>query len=183
LLERHGWHVVPAGSGDSLGTHGNAILLAPSVDLVGWEGIDLPGLEPRGAVLAQLTAHGRPLAMGAAHLGLRRRDRRAQAAELVARLEDTGGPAILAGDLNEWSARRGLEPLAEAMALHAPGLSFHAARPIAALDRIALTPGLGARGGGVLQTAEARRASDHLPIWIDLVWPPDHVESSAGTAP
>ncbi|WP_343069934.1 endonuclease/exonuclease/phosphatase family protein [Jannaschia sp. Os4] len=185
LLERAGWRVVPAGTGGSLGRHGNAVLLAPGVDVVGWEGIDLPGLELRGAVLAHLRAGGRDLAVAATHLGLRRRDRRAQATALMRRMEGSGA-VLVAGDLNEWSARRGLEPLDEGLDLVSPGRSFHAARPIAALDRIGLGGGLALRGGGVGRSPEARRASDHLPVWVDLDWPPrtgpGHVENRTGTS-
>jgi endonuclease/exonuclease/phosphatase family metal-dependent hydrolase len=77
-------------------------------------------------------------------------------------------PTLLAGDLNEWSLRVGLGRLAHHFTIHAPGKSFHANIPMAALDRIALDQHLESRAAGVFDTAVARRASDHLPIWMDI---------------
>ena len=79
LLERHGRRVVTAGQGNSLGRHGNAVLLAAGIDLIDWQGIDLPGLEPRGAVLARVVKAGAPVTITAVHLCPLRRDRRGQA--------------------------------------------------------------------------------------------------------
>jgi endonuclease/exonuclease/phosphatase family metal-dependent hydrolase len=52
--------------------------------------------------------------------------------------------------------------------VHAPGLSFHAARPVAALDRIAVNRGVKLERAGVHRSDPARVASDHLPVWADL---------------
>ena len=62
----------------------------------------------------------------------------------------------------------GLEPLEDQFEVHSPGQSFHAARPVAALDRIALSSGLRLHDGGVLENEISKRASDHLPIWADI---------------
>jgi endonuclease/exonuclease/phosphatase family metal-dependent hydrolase len=72
------------------------------------------------------------------------------------------------GDFNEWSRTGGLAPLKDAFDIIAPGKSFHASRPIAALDRIALDASLELRDAGVVETDLSRRASDHLPIWADV---------------
>ena len=77
-------------------------------------------------------------------------------------------PTAILGDFNEWSAAQGLEALHARYALHAPGHSFHAARPIAALDRVALSPGLSLRDAGVVESKQAKIASDHLPVWADV---------------
>jgi endonuclease/exonuclease/phosphatase family metal-dependent hydrolase len=50
----------------------------------------------------------------------------------------------------------------------APGASFHAVRPVAKLDRVALGSGLALQGAGVVETGKARLASDHLPVWVDV---------------
>jgi len=151
----------------SLGWHGNAILLRKGLAHGAIRHLDLPGVEPRGAVVLDL-ALPVPVSVIAVHLGLLRRSRLQQMAAIIAALPDAGGHAIIAGDFNEWSPRRGLEPLAPHFAMHAPGHSFHAARPLAALDRIGLSAGLDLRDAGVAQDALARRASDHLPIWADI---------------
>ncbi|MDO5621030.1 MAG: endonuclease/exonuclease/phosphatase family protein [Paracoccus sp. (in: a-proteobacteria)] len=158
----------PAGAGPSLGWHGNAILVRPGISVERIEGIDLPGLEPRGALAARLLLPGGALRVTGAHLGLLRRNRREQLTALLGRAADAPEAAqIMAGDFNEWSRQEGLGRLARRFEIHAPGRSFHASLPMAALDRIA-TMGLVVRGGGVGGTALARKASDHLPIWLDL---------------
>ena len=159
--------VVPISRNEvSLGWHGNAILLRK-----GWRHgtishLDLPGMEPRGAVRLVLDLPVQ-ITVIAVHLGLLRRNR----LEQLTAINDAVAPAghtIIAGDFNEWSRRRGLEPLAPHFDMHAPGRSFHAARPLAALDRIGLSAGLALSDAGVAQDALARRASDHLPIWADI---------------
>lgn len=153
----------------SIGWHGNAILMRQGLDVSHVELVDLPGFEPRGAVRIQLDL-GAGLTVVAVHLGLRRRDRQAQLAKLAAA---TAGDrhCVIAGDFNEWSATKGFQPLKERFAISSPGLSFHARRPIAALDRFALSHGVALRDAGVDQSSLARVASDHLPIWSDIVVP------------
>lgn len=150
----------------SLGWHGNAVLLRPGITVEKITHIDLPALEPRGAVHLRLGGAAQ-VSVVAAHLGLRRRDRLAQQRAVAAHL-GAGEPAIIAGDFNEWSERNGLEVFGARFAIHAPGRSFHALRPIAALDRIALSPEVSLYDAGVVEDQRARRASDHLPIWADL---------------
>lgn len=158
-----------AHNGVSLGWHGNAILVRPDVGIRDFQRIDLPGLEPRGAVAVSLDFPF-PLKVVATHLGLRRRDRRLQLDELHRSTQDSGF-TVLAGDFNEWSTDKGLEPLEGRFSVHAPGRSFHARRPMAALDRFAVSTGLAVHSGGVDEGDLARRASDHLPVWADIVVP------------
>lgn len=77
-------------------------------------------------------------------------------------------PTVILGDFNEWSRRRGLEPLAAMFDIIAPGRTYHASRPMAALDRMAVNGGTKVVAKGVQRLSGARRASDHLPIWADL---------------
>ncbi len=155
--------------GPSLGWHGNAILAHPSVGVTGLDRFDLPGIEPRGAVIADLAAQGTRLRLIAVHLGLLRSSRRRQLSALIQRLGTLDAtPTLLAGDLNEWSLQVGLGRLAHHFTIHAPGKSFHANVPLTALDRIALDQKLEPRAAGVLDTPVTRRASDHLPIWMDI---------------
>ena len=146
----------------SLGWHGNAILVRKGIKAGKVTHIDLPGLEPRGAVRVDLPE----FSFVAAHLGLLRRHRVRQL-HAIAKACEGVDRVIVAGDFNEWSPHKGLEALGD-FSVHAPGHSFHAARPIAALDRIAMSKGLEMRDAGVVQTGLARHASDHLPIWADV---------------
>ena len=153
-------------NGISLGWHGNAILVRDPQQVAAVTRLDVPGLEPRGAVRMDLDVAG-GITVVATHLGLRRRDRQAQLTTLVNVTKDSSR-VVIAGDFNEWSAQKGLDPLQGRFDIHTPGHSFHARRPIAALDRFALTRDLELRDAGVAQGVLARRASDHLPIWSDV---------------
>lgn len=152
----------------SLGWHGQTVLMRP--DLAAQARVRrlaLPGLEPRGAVMVDLPGWR----LVALHLGLLRRSRRAQLARLAALAARVGGPPlVMTGDFNEWRHDRGTEPLADWHVM-APGPSYPAPAPRLALDRIALPQGVRVLGAGVHDTALARRASDHLPIWVDLEIP------------
>jgi endonuclease/exonuclease/phosphatase family metal-dependent hydrolase len=153
----------------SIGWHGNAIMVRKGLDVQSVVPLDLPGFEPRGAVRIEVGL-GAGLTVVATHLGLRRRDRQAQLTELD-RVTAGDQHCVIAGDFNEWSATRGFEPLEARFETHSPGRSFHARRPIAALDRFALTQGVTLRDAGVDQSPLARMASDHLPIWSDIAVP------------
>ncbi len=150
-------------TGVSLGFHGNAVLLRRGLVASRVARIDLPGTEPRGAVEVEVDGRFRVVAV---HLGLLRSDRRRQLAVIEGRVDDAL-PTAIAGDFNEWRKRAGLEPLGHGFTVHAPGRSFHAARPVAALDRVALSPGFALRDAGVVEARPARIASDHLPVWVD----------------
>lgn len=169
IASETGLSVVDAGGHEpSIGWHGNAILLGPHVRILDRHALDLPGIEPRGALIVDVEARGRALRVVAVHLGFLRRYRRAQLAKIRARLDAMEErPTAILGDFNEWSWTHGLEPLT-GYDIHAPGASFHAARPVAPLDRIALSNGLHLREAGVVETRETRVASDHLPVWAEV---------------
>jgi len=153
----------------SLGWHGNALLLAPGWQMDHLHRLALPGLEPRGALIADVNGPKGALRVVATHLGLRRRDRQRQMTRIMAALNaDRPALTVLLGDLNEWSPHQGFAPLDPYFEVHNPGRSFHARRPVAALDRVATGPGVTVIRMGVCRSGEAGRASDHLPIWVDL---------------
>jgi endonuclease/exonuclease/phosphatase family metal-dependent hydrolase len=152
----------------SLGWHGNALLVRKSVEIVDREMIQLPSLEPRGAVLADLRIGGTELRVLGMHLDLSGLWRRRQAHAILAHLEARDGdpPTVLMGDLNEWSANGGcLRDFGQHHLFADCGRSFHARRPIAQLDRIMVNAGLEVVESGAHLSPTARRASDHLPIW------------------
>lgn len=156
----------------SLGWHGNALLVRPGVTLRGLTRLALPSLEPRGAVLAELDGPAGPLRVLGVHLALTRAWRRRQIEAILAALAPLPDrPTVVMGDFNEWSRLGGLAPLTRDFELLSPGRSFHAARPLAALDRFALGGGLSAGDAGVRQDRLASMASDHLPIWTDVELP------------
>ena len=152
----------------NLGWHGNALLVKEHVGILDVAALDLPMLEPRGAVMAELLVHDRPVRVIGMHLDLsglwRRRQMRA-IMELIARRPHKM-PTILMGDTNEWREAAGcLKDLNGSYRLAPTGPSFHSRRPIASLDRIIVDHRLGIEAAGVHASPEARTASDHLPIW------------------
>ncbi|MCZ4259716.1 endonuclease/exonuclease/phosphatase family protein [Limimaricola sp. G21655-S1] len=170
LSQLGGLHVVDFGqSAKSLGWHGNAMLVREGIAVRDLHRMVLPGFEPRGAIAADLDTPAGPLRVGGLHLGLLRGSRRLQLTHIMDELDRMPErPTVLAGDMNEWSERVGLGRLARHFEIHAPGRSFHARRPVAALDRIATGPGLVIAESGVWHEQPAPAASDHLPIWADL---------------
>ena len=152
----------------SLGWHGNAVLVRRGLQITQVERVDLPGLEPRGAVRVDLRAATGVVSVIGAHLGLVRYHRRLQLQTICEHLGDTPGRAGVMGDFNEWSMERGMEPLERDFRIVSPGNSYHAARPIAGLDRFALGAEVSLQGAGVEEGPLASRASDHLPIWGDV---------------
>lgn len=153
----------------SLGHHGNAILHGPALAVSKVEPLDLPGLEPRGALVVDIRRGSAEVSLAAVHLGLTRGFRLKQLEAVAARLQvRPSRHALIAGDFNEWSPVRALTPLAEGYEVHSPGPTFHSARPIAPLDRIAVTPGLRVRRVEVVQTPDTRMASDHLPVVAEI---------------
>lgn len=166
--------LVPVGLADnqvSLGWHGNAMLVRRDMDVVATERLDLPGLEPRGAVLVEITHRKQTFRIIGTHLGLLRRHRQMQLHAIMDALKGRPPlPTIILGDFNEWSSGNGMEPLKSQFDVHAPGRSFHAARPVAALDRIATSRDITLRDAGVHQRGAAPMASDHLPVWADITF-------------
>ena len=155
----------------SIGWHGNALLVRKSVDVLRKELLHLPSLEPRGAVMADIRLDGEELRVVGMHLDLSGLWRRQQAHAILHHLDSREAPmpAVLMGDLNEWSARGGcLRDFGHHLTFAECGRSFHTRRPVVQLDRIMVTPGLGIEESGVHQSAAARKASDHYPVWAKL---------------
>lgn len=153
------------GHGTSIGWHGNALLLRRDFIVVDRHSLHLPGLEPRGALVVDISVGTSLLRVVGVHLGLLRGSRRAQLATIRSHLDSLGVmPTIIMGDFNEWSNSTGLEPLS-GFEIHAPGRTYHSARPVAALDRIALDDHMRLTDAGVVETRQTRVASDHLPVW------------------
>jgi endonuclease/exonuclease/phosphatase family metal-dependent hydrolase len=174
LLDDTDWRHVPLGAHpSSLGWHGNALLVRRSIDILSFEALHLPTLEPRGAVCAELEMDGRTFRVVGAHLclsGLRRRD---QIRAILSHCEDRGAmPTVLMGDFNQWGLRSGaMREFSEGWQLVEAGRSFPSQRPIASLDRIVATDHWQELESGVHHSALAAVASDHLPIHASLQLP------------
>ncbi|MCZ8324543.1 MAG: endonuclease/exonuclease/phosphatase family protein [Sphingomonadaceae bacterium] len=153
---------------DSLGWHGNALLVRKGIAVIEAGVVPLPTLEPRGAVRADLLIEGQRLRVVGMHLdlsGLRRRQQVRTILDHLARC-DGDHPTVLMGDCNEWSLQRGaLGEFRAPWQLLTPGPSFPARRPVARLDRLVLCQRWQVEDHGVHHSALAARASDHLPVW------------------
>ena len=155
----------------NIGWHGNAVLVKRHIGVIDVAAIDLPTLEPRGAVLAELLIGDQPLRVVGMHLDLsglwRRRQMRAILDAIAERPQKM--PTVLMGDTNEWREAAGcLKDLGPDYLVAPTGPSFHARHPVAQLDRIIVDRSLKIDAAGVHMSAAARRASDHLPIWARL---------------
>ncbi|MBZ9695021.1 endonuclease/exonuclease/phosphatase family protein [Mesorhizobium sp. B2-5-9] len=155
-------------TGKGHGWHGNVLLFKRGV-VRDVHQIRLPGLEPRGAVVAEIDLDGnQSLRIIAAHLGLLRRSR-SQQAQVVLDIMNSPDekPTLLLGDLNEWRLgnRSALNTLHASFGPQPPAVpTFPSNLPLLALDRIM------ANRHGMIGTIEAhdtplsRVASDHLPL-------------------
>ncbi|MFY9211940.1 MAG: endonuclease/exonuclease/phosphatase family protein [Aestuariivita sp.] len=169
LLLEHGWQVVPLGGAASLGWHGNAILFRGDISLTLTQRLSLPGLEPRGAALAEFDTPLGPLRVVGLHLGLIAQWRRRQLHMLMRQTAPRDPvPTIWAGDFNDWDRSPLLDRAAPAMNFLPALPSFPAPAPLAPLDRIALSPDLRALRHGVHGIRPAKTASDHLPLWAEI---------------
>lgn len=155
---------------DSIGWHGNALLVHRDTEILDSRRHDLPTLEPRGAVSADLKINGVALRAVGLHLSLLHRYRKRQFEALAEQLDTMRDklPTILMGDTNEWRKQGSLTALPPRFVPAAPGPSFHSAQPVASLDRIILCDRIEIHTGAVHRSEQARVASDHLPIWADL---------------
>lgn len=149
------------------GWHGNIVLFREG-RVTATRQITLPGVEPRGALVIDLTLPAGPLRIIGAHLGLLRRSRARQVETLLSEAEaHDGRPTLLMGDLNEWrigrrSSLQGLAP--DFGPLHVTPPSFPSRFPVLALDRMLGKPHNLISGVELHDTPLARIASDHLPI-------------------
>jgi len=155
----------------SLGWHGNAVLVRNDVNIVDFKRLELPTLEPRGAVMADLKVNGTLIRVAAMHLSVVSTFRRRQVASLMKQLDDRAYhlPTVLMGDLNEWrDESRSLKNFKPKFEVTTPGRSFPSPLPIASLDRIITSREFAVDDYGVHRTKTSKVASDHLPVWARL---------------
>lgn len=175
LLDDTPWCPLPvAKRRQSIGWHGNTILIRRSFQCLGAGALDLPTLEPRGAVFGEISAGAFRFQVMGTHLdlsGLRRRD---QIRALIDwhNSREQRLPTVLMGDFNQWGRLTGaMREFGMGWQQIAPGASYPARTPLARLDRIVTTPHWSFVDGGVHHSALAAQASDHLPVYARLSLP------------
>jgi endonuclease/exonuclease/phosphatase family metal-dependent hydrolase len=168
LLDDTPWRAAPvAKQPRSLGWHGNALLVRKDIDIEQAEPVELPTLEPRGAVRADLVVEGRRLRVLGMHLDLSGLRRREQIRAVMRHCRECARacPTVLLGDFNQWGRTTGaFREFAGGWHVPAIGNSFPSRRPIAPLDRVVHSPEWTCRHAEVHHSALAAVASDHLPI-------------------
>ncbi len=175
LIDDTPWRVVPvARRARSIGWHGNALLVRRDMDIRESHALDLPTLEPRGAVCGELEVEGRKIRVIGTHLdlsGLRRRD---QVRALIDFADEARGghPTVIMGDFNQWGRASGaMREFERNWTLLTPGRSYPSRAPIATLDRIVASRDWRCVEAEVHHTALSARASDHLPVIAELELP------------
>jgi len=108
------------------GWHGNALLVRGEPIFYRRSRLKLPGVEPRGAIVAELNLGEGEFRVIAAHLGLFRLSRVDQVGALLTAFLDLPPMRHLARDLNEWRRRRrsALGVLEPTLGLHRQFLAF-----------------------------------------------------------
>lgn len=138
-----------------------------------------PRREPRGAIWAGIEVGDVELQVINTHLGLRRRERLAQARALLGAdwlgHPDCRDPTVLLGDLNAGPQSPVLRQLTaelrdvqRSLPGQRPAKTWFGPYPTARIDHVLTGPGISVRNVQVPSTGLARLASDHLPLIVDL---------------
>lgn len=148
---------------------GNALFVRGRVlrsDLVN---LSVIRVEPRGAIDAVVEVKGHVVRVLATHLGLLRRERRAQIACLAERLAQVHHPlTLLLGDFNIFGWERAALTRIGAPPRLPRLRSFPARRPLVSLDRIWAIPNDRILETRLHRSRTSRTASDHLPLVAGL---------------
>ena len=159
-------------------SYGNAVLARPPIQAIRSYDLSVAGREPRGCVRADVALGGQVIHFFAAHLGLHWRERRLQAAQLLSAdiLRDAAlaHPLVLVGDFNSLSNRsavpRGLrrQLVDSALAARNEAPTFPSRFPLLRLDHCYVDAAFRVVEVEVHRSPRARRASDHLPVVVEL---------------
>ena len=154
--------------------YGNLLLSKHEARVHVLHDISVPGGEPRGCIEVDYDIDDLHVRLFATHLGLRARERLQQVERLAPALErDDADVRILAGDINEWRpSGRVLRAVHRIFGSGPRRRTFPSGMPTIALDRIYVSPGHALTELRTVTTAEARIASDHLPLVCDIMVKP-----------
>ncbi|BDG08239.1 endonuclease/exonuclease/phosphatase family protein [Anaeromyxobacter paludicola] len=158
--------------------YGNCILSRLPVASTRSYDLSVRGREPRGCLRADVRLGDAGFHLFNCHLGLDWRERRRQAAMLLSAdiLRDTAlqHPLVLVGDFNAWSSRSAVprwlrrQLTDSSHARRGGGATFPSSFPVLRLDRAYVDRFFHVEASEVLDTREARAASDHLPLVVQL---------------
>jgi endonuclease/exonuclease/phosphatase family metal-dependent hydrolase len=147
------------------GRYGNVLLSRHEIVEQRLHDISFDRRERRGLLDLLLDYGGQRLRVFATHLGLARRERHWQIAQLCGRLAAEKGPSLLLGDFNTWRGAKELRPITALGFKHTPLHSFPTwRRPLLALDHIFSRSPVVAQRCWRHDTPLSRTASDHYPV-------------------
>jgi endonuclease/exonuclease/phosphatase family metal-dependent hydrolase len=152
------------------GHFGNAMLTRLPVRSVRRLDLTFRRREPRGALDVDFEVAGSVVRVIGTHLGLLPRERRHQVQLILETVADQQeGLTVLLGDINEWLVSgRPLRWLHRRFGECHGQRTYPAWFPVFALDRIWVHPRDALLRFEAKNTAEARAASDHLPVRAEL---------------
>jgi endonuclease/exonuclease/phosphatase family metal-dependent hydrolase len=136
-----------------------------------------PGRHLRGAVFARCSIGSTRFAVAGSHLSTDPAERPAQATLLKKALSEVDVPVVVGADVNESSGGVAWRGLAEGLVDAADAKdradqhTFSCANPRDRIDALFVDPRVEVLGYEVVDSPEARRASDHFPIFADLALP------------
>lgn len=163
--------LVPVVSGG--GARTTAVLVRPELSVTLARSLRLPwrpGRTRRGLAIADVEG----VRVISIHLGLVAAERSRHLVRLMPVVwAAAGAGCIVAGDLNEAPGGSTWRRLALELRDLAPGAgpTFPASAAARRIDAVLGTGGLVASGARVADDEVARRASDHLPVVVDVWWP------------
>lgn len=138
-----------------------------------------PSFEKRSALWVSVQVDGQAVQVVNAHLSLRSKERRGQAAALVGPdwigHPDCADPAILLGDFNAPPYSRSYRMIADRMRdaqiskpSGEPQPTFHTRAPVLRLDHVFVTRSVQVVTAGPVRNPLTRVASDHYPLLAEL---------------
>ena len=172
--------------------YGDAVLSRWPMRLKKAEGLPgyprIRGLEPRGALWAEIEVASMRVQLINTHLGILGAERRKQVAALLGPdwlgHADCTPPAVLVGDFNATpqsrsyaALRRRLRDVQRSQAGGRNNATFPTRYPTLALDHIFVSADIQVIDSFAVRSALARVASDHLPLMAELRLPPRQIET------
>jgi endonuclease/exonuclease/phosphatase family metal-dependent hydrolase len=158
--------------------YGNCILSRYPIAASRSYDLSVPHREKRGCLRADVDLGATTVHVFNCHLGLDRRERRRQAAQLLSAdiLRDAAlaYPLVLVGDFNAWTSRSAVprwirrQLLDAALLAGSASATFPSTFPLVRLDRAYVGPAVRVLGCRVHDSPLARLASDHLPVVVHL---------------
>ncbi|MGM0558874.1 MAG: endonuclease/exonuclease/phosphatase family protein [Myxococcota bacterium] len=132
----------------------------------------VPGRRTRGALDVEIDVEGKPVRIVGTHFGLKKWERREQATRLLQNVvsRPRQQATVVMGDFNIWwGGSSNLDLLERYLGPSRGPSTFPSKMPTVQLDRIFAAPNTTIKRIRVEDGELAREASDHLPIWADVV--------------